>query len=298
MCYVNTNKIVNQRSQALSKIFTMKSIITTFKRTGHVWFSIGTLFLTSLIFTIFPSCQKDKDIILNQESFNGTDIFFTPEFPSSSTVFLEYQFVRKTGAPFIETRTLENADLYSNLVLNIQNGDSKKTRVASAEIWIDGILIFGPSDFSKNVTSFTKQINVLSYGSILEVKLNSTPGSFLNIWIEGTLKESTPIVTTDAVLQDQIIIDLYNNISATCHGNITNNGGSSVTERGVCWSISENPTVDLITKTIDGSGTGAFTSSLTGLEGNTTYHVRAYATNSKGTGYGNAESFTTPQKRR
>jgi len=217
----------------------MKPIITTVKRTGHVWFRIGILFFTYLIFTIFPSCQKDKDIFLNQESFNGTDIFFTQEFSSSSPVFFEYKFIRKTGAPFVETKILGNPDSYSDLVLKIQNGDSKKTRVASAEIWIDGVLIFGPSDFSKNVTSFTKNISVLSSGSKLEVKLNSTPGSFLYILIEGTIIGSAPIVTTGDVSN---IISNATSSSATCGGNITNNGGSPVTERGVCWSNSNNPT--------------------------------------------------------
>ena len=65
-----------------------------------------------------------------------------------------------------------------------------------------------------------------------------------------------------------------------------------VTSRGVCWSTSQNPTIN-DNKTTDGSGTGGFTSSLTNLTPNTTYYVRAYATNSAGTGYGNVVSFTT-----
>ena len=81
--------------------------------------------------------------------------------------------------------------------------------------------------------------------------------------------------------------------SATSGGNISNNGGSSVTARGVCWSTSPAPTVALTTKTSDGSGIGAFTSSITGLIPNTTYYVRAYATNSVDTSYGNEVFFTT-----
>ena len=77
-------------------------------------------------------------------------------------------------------------------------------------------------------------------------------------------------------------------------GNVTTDGGASVTVRGVCWSNTVNPTIDLTTKTSDGTGTGTFTSSITGLTAGTTYHVRAYATNSAGTGYGNDHIFTTP----
>jgi formylglycine-generating enzyme required for sulfatase activity len=81
--------------------------------------------------------------------------------------------------------------------------------------------------------------------------------------------------------------------TATCGGNVTSDGGASVTARGVCWSTSANPTTSN-SKTTNGSGTGSFTSSITGLNSNTTYHVRAYAINSVGTSYGSDVSFKTP----
>jgi hypothetical protein len=80
--------------------------------------------------------------------------------------------------------------------------------------------------------------------------------------------------------------------SAVCGGTITSNGGESVTERGVCWSTTPTPTVD-DNITSDGTGSGAFASDITGLTNGTTYYVRAYATNSKGTGYGGEKSFNT-----
>jgi len=79
---------------------------------------------------------------------------------------------------------------------------------------------------------------------------------------------------------------------ATGGGNITSDGGSSVTARGVCWSLSNNPTTDS-GHTTDGSGTGTFVSNLTGLSANTLYYTRAYASNSVGTAYGEEFSFTT-----
>jgi hypothetical protein len=81
--------------------------------------------------------------------------------------------------------------------------------------------------------------------------------------------------------------------SASCGGLVISDGGAPVTVRGVCWSTSQNPTADLATKTIDGSGTGTFSSSITGLSAGITYFVRAYATNSVGTAYGNEVSFTS-----
>lgn len=80
--------------------------------------------------------------------------------------------------------------------------------------------------------------------------------------------------------------------TATSGGNITNSGGTIVTARGVCWSTNENPTID-DNKTEDGAGAGSFTSSVTDLEPTTTYYLRAYATNSTGTAYGNTVSFIT-----
>jgi len=80
--------------------------------------------------------------------------------------------------------------------------------------------------------------------------------------------------------------------SATSGGNITSDGGLEITVRGVCWSKSQNPTIN-DSKTEDGSGSGLFTSTVTGLTPNTTYYLRAYATNSDGTAYGNELPFST-----
>lgn len=80
--------------------------------------------------------------------------------------------------------------------------------------------------------------------------------------------------------------------SAQCGGDVINDGGATVTECGICWSTSANPTIDG-NHVAAGTGTGAFTASLEGLEANTTYHARAYATNEAGTAYGLDKEFTT-----
>lgn len=77
-------------------------------------------------------------------------------------------------------------------------------------------------------------------------------------------------------------------------GNVTSDGGDIVIERGVCWSISTNPTT-VDSKATAAGTTGSFTANITGLSSNTTYHVRAYAINGIGTGYGADESFTTKE---
>ena len=107
-------------------------------------------------------------------------------------------------------------------------------------------------------------------------------------YVAGTLTimAALPAVTT-------VTAGAIGTTTATSGGTVTNDGGAAVTARGVCWSTAANPTV-ANAKTTDGAGMGAFTSTLTKLSANTTYYVRAYATNSVGTSYGAPQSFTTP----
>jgi hypothetical protein len=96
---------------------------------------------------------------------------------------------------------------------------------------------------------------------------------------------TAPTVTTTEVVN-------IAQTTATSGGNVTADGGASVTLRGVCWSTSANPTTSN-SKTSDGSGAGGYHSTMTWLTANTHYYVRAYATNSAGTSYGNQWEFTT-----
>ena len=112
-------------------------------------------------------------------------------------------------------------------------------------------------------------------------------GYYNNVTINCTLTLGIemPTVTTDNTT----------NITATTvtsGGDVTYDGGAPVTARGVCWSTSTNPTLS-DSYTTDGTGEGTFVSNITGLTFNTQYYVRAYATNSKGTSYGDEKTFTT-----
>lgn len=80
--------------------------------------------------------------------------------------------------------------------------------------------------------------------------------------------------------------------TAACGGTVTADGGFPVTARGVCWSITPQPTATNA-HTVNGAGMGQFVSSLTGLQPGTLYYVRAYATNVNGTVYGEQRTFTT-----
>jgi len=113
--------------------------------------------------------------------------------------------------------------------------------------------------------------------------------------VGNSLQPSNEVTATTRSLPVLTSVSITNltNTSATAGGNITSDGGSSITAKGVVWHTSTNPTTVLSTKTSDGTGTGIFSSAISGLSANTTYYVRAYATNSYGTSYGNELSFTT-----
>lgn len=119
-------------------------------------------------------------------------------------------------------------------------------------------------------------------------------GSLFIISITGcSKKDEDPVVSdpTIPVLTTAIIADT-GQTTATCGGTVTSDGGAPVTSRGVCWSDHPGPEITGL-HTVDGTGTGTYSSQLTGLMPNTLYHVRAYASNSKGTAYGNVQSFRT-----
>ncbi len=103
--------------------------------------------------------------------------------------------------------------------------------------------------------------------------------------VSFTTLVAVPTLTTNAITN--IVAD-----GATAGGNITIDGGDAILAKGVCWSTNANPTI-ADSKTSDGTGKVAFTSAITKLNVATLYHVRAYATNSAGTGYGPDVQFMT-----
>lgn len=118
----------------------------------------------------------------------------------------------------------------------------------------------------------------------------NAPASFYAIGEEEDKPEElmAPTVTTEAVTD-------IATTSATGNGTVTSDGGGTITERGIVWSTSSNPTTSDNKATSAGT-TGSFTTSLTGLSPGTLYYVRAYATNSVGTSYGDGVTFTTQEE--
>lgn len=104
---------------------------------------------------------------------------------------------------------------------------------------------------------------------------------------QGCKKSTIPELTTVAISDVTLT-------TAVSGGNITSDGGEEIIQKGVCWSTTENPTISS-TVTNDGNGPANYASNLVGLTAGTMYYVRAYATNSVGTAYGDELSFTTDQ---
>lgn len=145
------------------------------------------------------------------------------------------------------------------------------------------------SDEGGGSGSFNSLISGLTPGTTYYVRAYATNGA-------GTSYGSQIILETlSVVVPPTVSTSAINNIlvfSAESGGNVSNWGGDTIEAKGVCWNTAGSPTIsDSIS--IDGSGLGAFTSYLTPLKENTTYYIRAYATNSAGTGYGEEISFTT-----
>lgn len=110
--------------------------------------------------------------------------------------------------------------------------------------------------------------------------------SLSSVFFTNCIEDVTiPTVSTNEVTE-------VTQTKATSGGIISSDGGVKITEHGVCWSTSQTPTI-ADNKTTEGAELGGYTSLITGLLANTTYYVRAYATNNKGTGYGSVRSFKT-----
>lgn len=135
---------------------------------------------------------------------------------------------------------------------------------------------------------FTSALTGLTASTKYYVRAYATNEAGTAYGNEVTFTTAAPVVATLTTLDASSI----SSNRAVSGGNITSDGGSAVTVRGVCWSTAANPTLS-DSKTTNGSGTGNFASDITGLQPGTTYHVRAYATNNIGTSYGNDISFTT-----
>ncbi len=136
---------------------------------------------------------------------------------------------------------------------------------------------------------FTATVTGLQPGTTYYVRAYATNG------VGTAYGEQQTFTTPNGLPTVQTFADvtLTGSGTAQCGGTVTGDGGFAVTARGVCWSVSPEPTISNLHSN-DGSGTGSFVSTITGLQPSTTYYVRAYATNTNGTVYGEQRTVATP----
>ena len=135
----------------------------------------------------------------------------------------------------------------------------------------------GTGTFSATLTGLSP--NTTYY---LKTYVNSSTGISYGSEISFTTAKEPPVTTRS--------VSSITSTSAISGGNVTVYDGTIITARGVCWSTMADPTIN-DTRTTDGSGSGNFTSTLTGLQQGLTYHIRAYATTNDTTIYGNEVVF-------
>jgi plastocyanin len=144
------------------------------------------------------------------------------------------------------------------------------------------------SSDSNGTGQFVSNITGLTAGMLYYVRAYATNSAGTAYGNEITFSsEAVQLATLSTTVASSITSS-----TANSGGNITDDGGSAVTARGVCYGLTANPTV-AGSHTTDGTDKGSFVSNLTGLTPSTLYFVRAYATNSSGTAYGNQVSLTT-----
>ena len=204
----------------------------------------------------------------------------------------ERYFTTQDGLAVVTTKNVTNITDNSAVSGGMITDDGGFNITARGVCWSTGhnptINDYHTSD-GTGTGSYTSSLTSLTYNTTYYVRAYATNSKGTSYGEEKSFTTSkiAPTVTTTDVTS-------ITSNSAITGGNVTSDGGANVTSRGVCYGTSQNPTISG-QHTSDGNGTGTFTSILTGLTANTTYYVRAYATNSEGTSYGEQKNFTTQQ---
>lgn len=211
------------------------------------------------------------------------------------TVFLSAVLIitgcKKKDPPMVSTSGVSEITLSSAKTGGTVTSDGGAEVTSRGVCWSTNQLPTTADKYTSDGTGmgdFTSSLTSLTEGTTYYLRAYATNSEGTNYGDEvsfTTTATSIAIVTT-------AVVTTITTASAVTGGNVTNDGQLPITARGVAWGTAQNPTVEGPHST-DGTGAGEFSSNLTGLTDGTTYYVRAYATNSKGTAYGNEVSFKT-----
>ena len=254
--------------------------------TGGVNYSItGTTQLVSVPYSLASNISNISDLARNISTKN------TGLTGQTLTIDKDGKMTWVSNIPTISTNSITDIKPNSSVSGGSIISDGGSPVTARGVVWSTNpnptISLSTKTSDGLGMGNFTSNLSGLSSNTTYYVRAYATNsvGTSYGNEISFTTLVNLPILSTTP-------ISALTSTTAMSGGNITVDGGSSVTSRGVVWSTSQNPTVSLPTKTNDGTGIGSYSSSLSGLTANTIYYIRSYATNIAGTGYGNELSFT------
>lgn len=203
-------------------------------------------------------------------------------------------YVDGPGLPIVHTNAVPNdAISATSVTLTGTVADDHRSAITSRGFAYSILQYPTLSDGSVSVGGtlgdFTATVTGLQPGTTYYVRAYATNGVGTAYGEQQTFSTPSGLPTVQTATE----VTLMGAGTAQCGGTVTGDGGFTVTSRGVCWSMSPEPTVSNLHST-DGNGLGTFVSTITGLQPSTTYYVRAYATNANGTVYGEQRTVTTP----
>ena len=213
----------------------------------------------------FVSCKKEK---------KTEEAIVVPTVSTTSITNISYNSAQTGGSISSDggAQIMEKGVVYSTSSNPVVNGvNCYSTQDGSGQSSFSSVLINLVPNTTYYVRAWAKNQSGYGYGNQV---------SFV------TLSPALASLTTD-------VVTFISSDSGISGGNITSDGGSAISARGICYALTSNPTLADFVITDGSGGTGTYVSSMTGLTSSTTYYVRSYATNSTGTAYGNEVSFTT-----
>ena len=284
---INYDSIINKPTN-ISYFTNDAGYLTTYTETQVLSISRDTLFLTGGSYVVLPASFTGNynDLINKPNLFSGNynDLSNKPNLFTGNYNDL----TNKPTIPTVPT----NVSAFSN-------DAGYLTSYTEAQVLSDVVSLGNMANNQiKSLTDPTDPMDAVNLRTVNSL-ITSNMTTIINRY-DSIINNLNRVIDTMrqnsgfAVLPNLTTIAASNitSSSVVCGGNITSDGGSTIVARGVCWSTSQNPTIN-DNHTLDGIGSGSYTSTITGLLDSTTYYVRAYATNSAGIAYGSQVSFTT-----
>ena len=217
---------------------------------------------------------------------NVSDSFSDTQTPTISNKTITSSNVSTTGVTLGWEKATDDVTLQGDLEYRVYQSSSNNMDTVS-DIEVNGLAL--GTGFSKDLEVFNVTGLLPSttyYFNVIVKDAAGNKSAYTMKSVTTSIPANAPTVTTNTIPSN------VTTTGATVGGYVTADGGAIVTERGIVYATTANPTTSNSKITITGT-TGTFTADLSGLNPNTTYHYRAYATNSIGTSYGSDQTFTT-----